>query len=192
MTSNILRHRKEIILLAIDPDTIIIPIHHALLEERRHIVLIRRIPLIILADTPGKLRAICTALASLEQICASACVVLASDLALHGQRVAVYEGDVAVAFSLFGEKAFELCVAADWSVFSADEHCTACAVVRVEAYFLGARPETPGTSTGPNAVGVVAPVGIGGGEGDTFLRNCGFRFYFIAWGFGLSYGGTVA
>jgi len=163
-------HTAVIIPRTITPHTLNIPTHQPLLEERRDILLMRRITLIIHTDIPADLRFILAGFTGVPQILAAAHFVVVWDIAFDGQGVAVHEREVAVAFARVREKAFELRVAADGGVLGADEESAACAVVggRGKAEFLLARTEAAGADAGSNSVGVVAPVGVFGGEGYAF------------------------
>ena len=64
----------------------------------------------------------------MPQVRGAADVLVAREVALDGEGVAVYEGQVAIRSALGGERAFEFGVAALGAVFGADEHGAALLV----------------------------------------------------------------
>ena len=140
MALHIPTNREEVILATIHPNAIMIPTLNPLLEELRHITLLRGITLLIQTNSPPQRILGFTLLPRLEQIPRSANLV-SGHLARHGQGVPVHEGDVAICRPGAREKAFELGVAALGVRFRADEHRAACTVVVGDADFFGAAPE---------------------------------------------------
>ena len=181
---------EEDVLAAIRPDAIVVAVLQPLLEEGRHVALLRRVALRVQADGLALLRAVHARLARGPQIGRAPNGRGAFDLALQGNRVSVDEGDVAVGGAGGGEEALELGVAAAGVGLRADEHGAAGAVVRGEAHFLGSA--APGAAAAPGGGVGVGPGGVVVREVDALLRDGGCRVGNIAFDTGVGHGSAVS
>lgn len=141
MAAEVLLNIEEVILVAIGPDAIIVPIGNSLLEERRNSILAPFVTLIVLAYTLTEHAEVVATRTSLPEIRAAADGgdAAAGCVACDAERVAVHEGGVAVGGTVGGEEAFEFGGASGCGTRAyADEHGPAGAVTAIDADALRA------------------------------------------------------
>ncbi len=122
MTLDVRGDRKVIILFAINPDAIIVTVVDRRLEKGRHVALVGRVALVVLADAATLKALVHALLPRLPEVGVAADRVVPRDVALDGEGVAVHEGHVAVCGPRAWEETFELGAARAWVGFGADVH----------------------------------------------------------------------
>lgn len=151
------------------PDAVVVAVLDALLEESRHVALRSRVALSVQTDSLALLGTVHARLARSPQIGSASDGGVARGGALHGDGVAVHEGDVAVGGAGGGEEALEFGVAAAGIGFGANEHGTSGAIVGGEAHRFGGFG--PGAAAAPGGGVCVGPGSVVVREGDALLAD---------------------
>lgn len=125
MTLDVRADREVIILFAVNPDAIIVAIVYPRLEKGRHVALVGCVALVVLTDAPPRLALVHARPTRLPEVGIAADGVMAWDVALDGEGVAVHKGHVAVRSPRTWEETFEFGAAGAWIGFRADVHAAA-------------------------------------------------------------------
>ena len=165
------RNREEVILTAVLPDAVLVSSSDTLLEEWRHVALLRRVALVVLTNALCFLRAVHTCLARLPKVSRTA-NGLTPSFTSDREGVAVDKGHVAVCCSGAWEKTFELSIAALGVGLGPYEHGTAGPIVWGHTDLAACRTERAGLRAPDACVGVM-PVRVVRCKADAFRRRGG-------------------
>ena len=173
------RSDGEVIILAtVVPDTIIVPVRRARLEELVDLGLTGgRAALVVLAYPVVAQARVRTLDARIVEVDVAPNERRVGHGAGDRERVPVHEADVAIRRPRGGEVAFQLRIARDVVRFGADEHGTARAVARRHTDRRPARAEGAATTPGAGVFPVdlaADPVADRGRERDAFLAAVGW------------------
>jgi len=122
MTIDVRADGEVIILLAVHPDAIIVAIVDSRLEKGRHIALVGGVALVVLANAPPLLALVYAGFTRLPEIGVAADGVMAGDIALDGEGIAVHQGHVTIRSPSAREETFEFGAAGARVSFRADVH----------------------------------------------------------------------